>query len=77
MELLSQFAVLTPVVLGIVEAIKRVGMDTRYAPIVSVVLGAAGAYYFFSPDMAGVFQGIMAGLMSCGLWSAVRTTANV
>ena len=76
MELSQNFLVLVPVVMGLVEAVKRVGMDTRYAGLLAVVLGAVGAYYFVSADMAGIMQGVIAGLTSAGLFSGVRATVK-
>lgn len=68
------FLVLVPVVLGVVEAIKRVGMASRYAPLASLVLGVAGAYLIGGALNEVVIQGLIAGLSAAGLWSGVKAT---
>lgn len=68
------FGLLIPIIIGIVQAIKKVGLDTRYAPILSVVLGIAGAYFFIGTDSSSIILGIVAGLTSCGLWSGTKAT---
>lgn len=76
MEVTTQFVVLVPVVLGIVQAIKLAGLPTRWAPITAVLLGIAGAFliggWVFSGAVA--LQGIIAGLSAAGLWSGVSST---
>jgi hypothetical protein len=76
MEISTQFLILVPVILGVVEAIKKAGMRSRFAPILSVVLGIAGAFWmtWFEFGSMDMFQGIIAGLVASGLWSGVKKT---
>ena len=75
MDISIQFLILVPVVLGVVEAIKVAGLTSRWAPIVSVLLGIAGAMLLVgSLDKASILQGIIAGLTASGLWSGVKKT---
>lgn len=76
MELTTAFAALIPVVMGIVQILKKTGLPTRFAPLASLVLGIVGAIYFVSHDTNGVMQGIMVGIMASGIHSSVKTSAR-
>lgn len=62
-------ASLVPIILGIVEAVKRAGMPSDYAPLLSVALGVAGGLLFISLDLAGGVTGLISGLGASGLYS--------
>lgn len=74
MEISTQFLVLVPVILGVVEVLKMTGLPPRLAPLVSLGLGVFGAYFFVAHDMQSILQGIIAGLSASGLWSGVKNT---
>jgi len=62
-----------PVIAGVVEAIKRAGMPSRYAGVLAILFGiGAGAAAALSTDTqlgAGIAQGLLAGLGASGVWS--------
>lgn len=68
---------------GIVEAIKRAGMDSKYAPLVSLsvglLLGLTSS--FLAPDKVtvytGLFGGLLAGLVASGGYSAIKKMPSV
>jgi len=64
-----------PVVLGVVSAIKKVGLSSRWAPIVSLVLGL-GLSFFLGGDTTFqvVLQGLVVGLSASGLYSGTKAT---
>lgn len=69
MELLT-----IPAVLAIVEALKMAGLPSKFAPIVSIVLGMVMGMIFLSGTLvatAGV--GILIGLSASGLYSQGKT----
>ena len=75
MDILVQFAILVPVVLGVVQVIKIVGLPIRFAPLLSLVLGVVGAFLIGGVSVGLIIlQGIMAGLSASGLWSSVKST---
>jgi len=78
MEITAQFAVLVPVIIGAVEAAKRAGLATRYAPLLALGL-AVGAVGLLSGswDSQTLLEGVVAGLSAAGLYSGTRSTLNV
>jgi hypothetical protein len=62
MEILS-----IPAILAIVEALKMVGLDSKYAPIVSIVVGIA-----FGLAFGDWVAGLILGLSASGLYSGVK-----
>ena len=76
MELSQAFLILVPVIVGITQVVKAIGMDSRFAPLVSVILGVAGAFLISGISGGVAIGGIVAGLSACGLWSGVKTTTG-
>lgn len=77
MEVSTQFLVLVPVVLGVTQVFKTVGLPSRFAPLVSLVLGVLGASLLGSGfSGSDIIQGIVAGLSASGLWSGVKATVS-
>ena len=75
MDISIQFVILIPVILGLVQAAKIAGLNTRFAPLLSIALGVVGAFVVqWSLADAGVaiIQGIIGGLSAAGLWSGTR-----
>lgn len=69
------FTIMVPVILAVVSGVKQAGMPSRFAPVLSIVLGM-GAFYFLADGEIGVrlFEGLVAGLSASGLYSGVKTT---
>ena len=76
MSIEPMFLVLIPVVIGIVAAIRKAGMTSRYAPISAIVLGIIGVWLSNSFILSGVLmlQGIVVGLSAAGLFSGVKAS---
>lgn len=64
--------VIVPVVMGLVEVVKRVGVPVRFAPLLAVVLGGLSV---FVVDITPL-MGIVYGLTACGLYSGVKTSLD-
>jgi len=64
------------IVMGVVELIKRLGLKSRWAGLLAVVLGALGGaaahLYADSPLAAAIVQGIVVGLSAAGLYSTSK-----
>lgn len=67
---------IVPIIVGLVEVMKRLGLPSRWAPLAAVVLGILGGFFFLSPGDArqAVLAGLAAGLAAVGLDSGSRTT---
>ncbi len=65
-----------PLLIGILEVLKKVGLKEKYVPAVSVLLGIViGIGLFGNGDIrAGVVQGIFIGLSAVGLYSGTKNS---
>lgn len=77
MDVSTSFLVLIPITIGLVQALKIVGLSKRFRPLVSVLIAILGATLLLgSFDKISIVQGIIAGLTSCGLWSGTKSIIN-
>ena len=69
---------LIPLVIGLSEIVKRLGVPTKIIPIVDLMFGLASGLLFLSPGdvKAGIVQGIFIGLSASGLYSGVKNTVE-
>ena len=69
---------LVPIITGLVQVAKEVGLPSRYASLFAVILGAvAGVTYLFAGELwKGIFVGITFGLAASGLYSGGKNTAQ-
>ncbi len=67
---------IVPLLIGILEVFKKVGLKEKYIPIFSLSLGIfIGIGLFGNGDMkAGLIQGIFIGLSAVGLYSGTKNT---
>lgn len=69
-------------VTGLVQVGKSVGLSSRFAPLVSILLGVlllVAHFFSYQTDKAlfeAVLQGIVLGLASSGLYSSTQTFVN-
>ena len=70
MELTDSYVI--PLIIALVEVIKRAGLNHRWLPVSAVVLGLG---WSFLTD-GNYLQGLVAGLTSVGLFSGVRATSG-
>lgn len=68
------FLVLVAVIGGLTEAGKRAGLDSRYAPILAIVIGLLCTYFFVGKGADILLQGLIASLTASGLYSGVKAT---
>ncbi len=73
-EIVISLSLSIAAVMGIVEAIKKAGLPSKYAPLVSLALGIA-ASFLVPGDTVGstVFTGVVIGLSASGLYSGTQT----
>ena len=72
-----QFGVLIPVIMALVKAIKMTGLQSRFLPVVAVILGVLAGYFYIGQTTIGVLMGIVAGLSAVGLHGGVKASANL
>ena len=65
-----------PLLIGILEIFKKVGVNEKYIPVISVIAGIGlGIALFAAGDFkAGIIQGIYIGLSAVGLYSGTKNT---
>lgn len=69
--------ILVSIVIGLTEVIKRAtGLEKRYIPLLAVILGIVLSFVgtYLGVISAPLISGIVAGLMSCGLWDLGKKT---
>ena len=65
---------IVPVILGLVQVAKQVGLPSKFAPLVSIALGVGLVALTGASWQADIVQGIIAGLAASGLWSSGKST---
>ncbi len=67
---------LVPIIMGLIELLKRVGIPKRLTPLFAVLIGILSGLYYISPDdpKKAVMLGIVLGLSSIGLYSGTKNT---
>lgn len=72
MEIYGVFIV--PLIIGMVEIVKRAGLPSKWSPVFAVVLGLlAGMLLLFPEDIRqGVVVGLALGLSATGLYSGTK-----
>jgi len=66
----------TLIIIGVIQAIKKgFNINKRWIPIISVLLGVAVMIIgmWETLTIGAVLQGVVLGLVSCGLWSGTKT----
>ena len=69
---------IVPLLIGILEVFKKLGLSEKYIPITSLILGIGiGVALFGGTDIKeGIVQGTFIGLSAVGLYSGTRSTLN-
>lgn len=72
---MMDLTLMVPIIIALVSGVKQAGMDSKWAPVLSIVLGMVG-FYFLADGEVGVrlFEGLVAGLTASGLYSGVKAT---
>lgn len=67
---------ISPLIVGIVEIFKQLGMPKQFSPVLSVVLGMLLGVFYVSPDdiLKGLLLGTSLGLGAVGLYSGTKNT---
>lgn len=62
------------VIIGLTQAIKLLGLPKKYIPTTALVIGVCWAFLSVGVSTATAVAGIIAGLVSVGLFSGTRAT---
>lgn len=67
-----------PLIVGIVELLKEIGLPSKFAAVVSVLIGIAIGVVYISPDdvKRGILVGLALGLAASGLYSGTKSTVE-
>lgn len=65
---------LVPIITGIVQVFKQMGLPRRFSPLLALLLGIAGGVFYVCPTdiKSGVMVGIVLGLSATGLYSGSK-----
>lgn len=64
---------LMPIMVGINQAIKGLGVKTKYIPFINLVIGIAIGIFFFSDDIKkGIVYGLYLAFGSSGIFSNTK-----
>ncbi len=68
--------VLTPIILALTSIVKRAGLNSRYAPLFSIVLGLFFGYFYgsFANTSFNLLAGLLAGATASGVYSGAKKT---
>ncbi len=62
-----------PIIIGVVEVFKRIGLRAKYSPLLSLIFGLLfGIFYVEAPLKEGILVGLMLGLSASGLYSSTK-----
>ena len=61
--------ILVAVITGVVSTVKIAGMDSKWAPLLALALGVVVYGFLNGYNWLNVFQGLVVGLTSSGLYS--------
>jgi len=64
--------VVIPLIVGVVEVLKRAGLPIKYAPLTSLAIGFFFGVFFIESFKEGIIVGMMVGLSATGLYSGSK-----
>jgi len=63
-----------PLIVALVEVLKKTGLSNKLAPLTAVLLGITGFYLFSTDDIViRMFEGLVAGLTASGAYSSAKS----
>ena len=67
-----ELVIIVAVVTGLVEVAKKVGLPSKYAPLLAIVFGLGGGIYAATEVKEIVFYGLIIGLAASGLFDLAK-----
>jgi L-cystine uptake protein TcyP (sodium:dicarboxylate symporter family) len=67
-----------PLIVGVVELLKQLGLPTKFSALVAAILGIVIGIVYVAPGdiLRGVLVGLSLGLAASGLYSGVKNTVE-
>lgn len=65
-----------PVIVGLAEVIKELGVPPRFVPIVDILLGIGWSLVLLGFSPVNVLEGVVIGLASAGLYRSTKVLIN-
>ena len=67
-----------PLIIGVTELVKKLGLPNKFAAILSAVLGVVIGLVYVAPEnpLEGVLVGLSMGLAASGLYSGTKNTVE-
>lgn len=75
-QLLTWSIVVVPIVVGLTEVVKRLGLPSKFSPLVSIGFGLVIALLMQGVSTLTVLAGIIYGLSAAGLYSGTKALAS-
>lgn len=69
-----QIGLLVVVIIGLCEAIKYAGLNTRWIPLIAIILGLVGSILLGGLNWLAVFAGLITAFTASGIFSAFKAT---
>lgn len=63
-----------PILIGILEVFKKLGLPVKYVPVLSLLLGVLASVSVSGLAVENFIQGLVYGLSACGLYSGTKST---
>ena len=67
-------AIVIPIIVGVIEVLKNVGLSTKFSPLVSLILGVIAALALGGLSLENGVFGIIYGLSASGLYAGTKAT---
>ncbi len=71
---LTVIGAIVTVITAICEAIKIAGVNSRFIPLISVILGIISAWFFDSVNFLSTLSGVIIGLTTTGGYRLIKTS---
>lgn len=68
--------VIIPIIIGIVEVVKRAGLPIKFSPLVSLALGLFFGFVFLDTFPESLIIGLIIGLSATGLYSGSKNLSE-
>ncbi len=65
---------IVPILIGVLEVFKRLGVPVKYVPIIAVMLGLILGLTIEGLHIEGALKGLAYGLSACGLYSGAKAS---
>ena len=69
-----QVGLLVVVIIGLCQAVKYAGLNTRWIPLLAIILGLAGSLYVGGVNWLSILAGLMTAFTASGIFSGFKKT---